>query len=379
MEGRNLSVQKKGEQALQLIIEEKALIKIINTPIDTPLPKKTNEQLESLIAGDDFFKTILAGISQESLKGSFKEEASSSSAKIDAWGGIISSLNMPESKRYVKPLLYDVDREKYVNPRLLNEAEVKDPTKIEWIDRKVNSVRGLPKQVGWRFTKKMSTSLLPSNGKMYYYQDLTVKHAVGLLFDIEQCDLKDEKYIWSDSGLTDYRWWLKSDEHHTRRKSISLNELRLFLHGYAARNEIPIHNEILACLSKDALQAVFAKSDNLIDRLNALKVQIKLHKELGRELPILIIDPEKTPRIYSTEEQLADIKIVMANNEETEEYFLLKSAISNPQDFIKQQEALLESPPSQNKIKSLFSRFFYRAEKEVISRNADNFCKKQPK
>ena len=70
--------------------------------------------------------------------------------------------------------------------------------------RQLKGPRGAPKP-GRKFTKKEAVTLLPSNGKTHFFD---LKFPVGLLFNLDACDLKQEKYIWKWNVRSNDRPWV---------------------------------------------------------------------------------------------------------------------------------------------------------------------------
>jgi hypothetical protein len=67
------------------------------------------------------------------------------------------------------------------------------------------------------------------------------------------------------------------------------------------------HNELLACLAKEALSAVFCAEDDLNLKLNALRTKYQVLQRLNIDLPVLIITRHSEPREYTIVEQLNDL------------------------------------------------------------------------
>ena len=124
---------------------------------------------------------------------------------------MIDQLDSPSWKhRPVKPL-GNVHRHRAFNPKTR-----------QWVYRaNEDAVRGAPKLT--QFTKKTSTTLIPDDGKMHLF---TPKHgdSVGLLFDVRQCHLKDEKYIFPTNANTDSKFWLKNKNQSEAEQALSIPE-----------------------------------------------------------------------------------------------------------------------------------------------------------
>lgn len=71
------------------------------------------------------------------------------------------------------------------------------------------------------YTKKMAHFLLPPHGKMHPFQgyknDMDNYFPIGVLFDIDKVDLKNERYIWAENRNTRSKFWIRdrSTANHT--------------------------------------------------------------------------------------------------------------------------------------------------------------------
>lgn len=215
---------------------------------------------------------------------------------------MIDQLDSPSWKhRPVKPL-GNVHRHRAFNPKTR-----------QWVYRaNEDAVRGAPKLT--QFTKKTSTTLIPDDGKMHLF---TPKHgdSVGLLFDVRQCHLKDEKYIFPTNANTDSKFWLKNKNQSEAEQALSIPEtmsLRALQKKLAVdrlNDLIPTWNELTIGLSKNGLFAVFATNNQRDDRLKALHVKYYVMEKLGMDLPVLVITPQDGVLVYSVEWQQHDLLI----------------------------------------------------------------------
>lgn len=168
------------------------------------------------------------------------------------------------------------------------------------------------------FTKKTSTSLPPSDTRMWFFgcsSDRQPNNArVGVVFDMKACHLKGEKYTYPENACTNNRRYLAHTDLPKKQWAVGIDRLRVINEkNVQQRNKgsqkISKHNEILAGLSKDALRAVFATQDTLFNRLNALEKRKIISTQLDCLVPVLVIYPKNYPnaiRIYEQEEQILD-------------------------------------------------------------------------
>lgn len=157
------------------------------------------------------------------------------------------------------------------------------------------------------YSKKMSVSLLPTDGKMQPFK--TISH-IGFLYDLAHCHLKGEKYMWTNNKNTNSRWWRMKPNipgANGKRKSVGLAGMRAknnrILQPWQTRN----HNEALMGLSKVGLRCLFVTTDTLSERLNLLRVANQ-NKNDADHCQLWIITPRGYIKPYSIKQQRADIK-----------------------------------------------------------------------
>jgi hypothetical protein len=227
----------------------------------------------------------------------------------------LNQLEDPENYRPLKSLTDQHDREMYCDPRdghwqqrffckprehhiIAERKDAHYKKKFTW--------SGHPKNT--QYTKKTSVTLLPPHAKMQFYQPkASHKNAIGFLFHINRCDLKDKKYIFPKMANTDKRWWLyNSQTKHLIQKSISLETLRKQLCNASKNNQILPPNELLVGLSRAALVGIFSPVDSRASRLQALIAQQKIQKRFKINLPIFVITINGM-HVYSERRQKDDI------------------------------------------------------------------------
>ncbi|MBS0286026.1 MAG: ankyrin repeat domain-containing protein [Proteobacteria bacterium] len=170
------------------------------------------------------------------------------------------------------------------------------------------------------YAKKDSHSLLPPNGKMHSFEEPAKSWLpIGFLSDLNEVDLKGERYIWNTNMVTNIRFWLGNP--HTRHLGIipenkvkerkTIAELKKEL-AAATQEDKPLKwNELLVGPSKAAVKALFVPSDMNSDdkersfddkimlRLNVLYHALKIKEKYQYDVPILIIDGNNPPSIYT--------------------------------------------------------------------------------
>ncbi len=187
---------------------------------------------------------------------------------------VISQLKDPARVRPIPELPSNYTPTRRFNPRT-GQQEVIPPR-----------IRGQAK-LHKTHTKKTSVSLIPRDGKMeFYFSD----NAIGFLFDLNQCDQKQEKYTFVTNAYTVGRWW-KLPQKAEWYNAVGFDHMRQMIRN---RQGTPKHNEALVGLSKEALKALFTTRGQTSDLYQVLRVQQKIQKELGISLPIFQIDPNLT-------------------------------------------------------------------------------------
>jgi hypothetical protein len=226
------------------------------------------------------------------------------------------------------------------------------------------------KDVEFIFTAKMSTSLMPPDPR--FMQLFECDYGIGFLWDINDCNLKKEKYVFARNAGTDGCYWIDLDsgydyEYKTGKIALISAEEKIanlketikdnFTTVSALRennlaaiknNEPILWNELVVGLPKGILRAVFATQDVRNARLRALRGMLRAKEKLNlsEDLPLFInqsfyakagrgVYPQMPPRpavyrFYSHEEQLVDLAAEMADEKVAEEV----------QDILKNQRAL---------------------------------------
>ena len=247
------------------------------------------------------------------------------------WGHEFRSLNEPSTyRRYLKKSSAGSDRTQYNHPR---------DKKGEFKQREIG-IPGRPKDTDCG--KKVDVSLIPSHGKMHLF---TLNNRVGMLFDEDELETIEEKFVFKTNAYTDYRWHIKGPNHQYWEPGFTIAEVREYidplppagfaptagsvaptgsappagsappLGSAAASGPPPISvlkwTNALFCPRKPALKALFAPVDLPGDRLNALRVKINALFRLDLNLPILVIDADinnkRAPRAYDEVEQTSDL------------------------------------------------------------------------
>jgi hypothetical protein len=224
------------------------------------------------------------------------------SASLDPGSDYTASINFvmtqladPAHQRPYKRLLSETDRRNFHDPRT---GQVRL--------REVNTVRGLNKPAGWQFTKKEATSLLPPDGRLHFHK---VNDPIILIFDVNDCWLKNGKYIFEQNANTNQRWWLTPGSPYFKRAT-TLEKLREQQRQNIRNNNIPLNNEILAGLTRKLCGLGIPndpESLTLENRLNLLRVKFQIQEVLNLDLPMKFIGPKSIQQSYNKKQQLVDI------------------------------------------------------------------------
>jgi len=201
-----------------------------------------------------------------------------------------------------------------------------NPKNGETEKRKMKGVRGRARPDLWlkhylslglfpMHTKKTSVSLAPKDGMMAFFGGR--EDAVGIAFDLRLLDRKDDKYVWDKDVYSNLKWWWQgkeADRHRYGGRSITIQELRNNNRNKRLSSKVPEHNEILAGINKEALRALVVSTDSQATRINALLRKLILKRELGVDLPILVMgklsgsnEKPQIPNEYGVEQQIVDL------------------------------------------------------------------------
>lgn len=201
-------------------------------------------------------------------------------------------------------------------------------------------------------TAKTPTSLIPHDPR--YMELFACDYGIGFLWDINDCDLKNEKYVFKHNAGTDSCFHLDLNDSYelmakeeggvyrfvwslvTAKEKIENLKKRMTdkplatvaalrtRNNEAVKKQKPIAwNELVVGLPKKLIRAVFATQDDRCSRLRALKAMLHAKEKLGLEndLPVFILQPfyeqeshdtraqrDAVYRFYSKEEQILDLK-----------------------------------------------------------------------
>lgn len=185
------------------------------------------------------------------------------------------------------------------------------------------------KGVVFQHTAKTATSLLPPEPE---YMQTIGMDLIGFLWDIDDCNLHDEKYVWATDGGSGLGFWISPNPTNATVEEdappiSSVTELRAKNNKAVAEKKTIEWNEILAGLpierpNEGKIRAMFAPLDRLEVRLRVLKAMWRAKEKFKHEedIPIFIIQADRgdggaTFRVYTAAEREADLKIVMAKSE----------------------------------------------------------------
>nr|MDQ2995164.1 hypothetical protein [Pseudomonadota bacterium] len=181
------------------------------------------------------------------------------------------------------------------------------------------------------YTKKTSVTIAPKDGVIAFYGGC--EDPIGIALDLNKLNTKGEKYVFPTNAFTRFKWWWRWREEDLQykmlvRRSVSIQQIRNNNSAMRHNGVIPEHNEMMACLTKEALIAVVVSSDKVPYRINALLRKLIIKYELGIDLPILIMGTLneggdfETPlptQEYTVEQQLRDLFSVVCQKAEGQE------------------------------------------------------------
>lgn len=230
------------------------------------------------------------------------------------WDYLLKQIADPKNNRPVKPLDKGVERSRRYNYFLK-----------AWESVVLLNERGSVKETP--YTKKMSTTLLPIDGCINLYSHGNYI-SIGVLFDLTKCNLKQEKYIFNQRVNTDERPWLRHVTQHENQQiipeNVSLDVLKAALALSREKNEIPVMNELLVGLSREAVIGVFVRHDNLLDRLAAYRQRAHIRAVLNKTVPVLLLSSERSYQFISESTIREDIQFALKLADNNPNYHLAK-------------------------------------------------------
>lgn len=171
-----------------------------------------------------------------------------------------------------------------------------------------------------KFTKKLSLSLLRKDGKTHHFkgqwpQDYYGYEPIGMLYDVDQLHQKNNKFIFDYDVATSSKFWVGQEAASEvgkkigRESNLTLIDLQNELNQEVEEGKEPealdfikmqhASNEMLMGVTKSALKALFAANDDPTDRVRVFLHAIYLTQDYGINVPVLIIDGNTPPRVYS--------------------------------------------------------------------------------
>ncbi len=276
----------------------------------------------------------------------------------------------PEDRNYVltNRAVKTVEKRGYKErvPLLEQEEKSSQPKIATWGPVHNSKNRGKAKFT--KFTKKLSLSLLRSDGKVFHFKGKWPKEyykykPIGMLYDIGMLDQKGEKFIFEYDVNTLSKFWVgknaasKVDKKKGREENLTLQDLQDKLNKEVAENAEPrvlpflkmqhAPNEVLMGLRKKSLKAVFSIKDAPKERIRVLLHAVYLAQDYGINIPVLIMDGKSEPRIYSADCLRQDLEKI-ENKKIVKKLFLCfyspeeaKNLTNRPEELCKKCEELL--------------------------------------
>lgn len=208
---------------------------------------------------------------------------------------LLAQLKDPENIRPIEKLGKDTDRTKVYRA---------DSNRV--IVRQLTGARGRSKKT--TYTKKTATSLLPTHGQMWLFNGIGYdKNTIGLLFDINQCDIKPYYYFKKNIASVT-KWWVGERITQNNENFISSQALKKELSRPLNPDQILPHNEILAKLQICAVKAAFTLINKKLNRLQCLAAAASAEITLNHgSITALILSAHHAPQLYSPEKMLTDL------------------------------------------------------------------------
>ncbi|GEM_PF-2303992 len=173
------------------------------------------------------------------------------------------------------PLAYRrICREKWQSTYPETDKIVWDNKQKKAITKKFKGIdEGAP---AYEWTLKTPMSLLPPTAQVNLYSEDSKFSVDGLIYDINQCDLKGERYLFSSDMKTCQKFWREPAEKNDssnpfwkppeRRLEENANEIEEgwinSLQKLRCLSQGNFYNEILIGVRKDALMGIFYSTQN---------------------------------------------------------------------------------------------------------------------
>lgn len=189
------------------------------------------------------------------------------------------------------------------------------------------------KGVDFTHTAKTSTSLIPPQPQ---YMSLFGDDVIGFGWDINACNLKNEKYVWATDAGSDCNWYTPCpyDDRGTDwlPPLSSVTEIRSNNNKAIENKETIRWNEILAGLPKGRCDFMFAPLDTLDLRLRMWDAMIHTKGKLKLEdnIALLIIHADHMDgqgqafRVYTAEEREKDLQAKAIHSSQNDGHTLAK-------------------------------------------------------
>ncbi len=220
---------------------------------------------------------------------------------------------------------YSVNRElREPLPVEQQEPRERPPARSEYwkesnmpVVRHVSRVRGQPKNT--IFVKKSPHTLMIPKGQTLFHppqgSDLDLRYfPIGFVSDVNAVHTVGERYIWLWNSGSNRKLWLDlaiDERSLPAREGTTLNGLKTSLQTLDVSER---WNELLVGGSKPAIKALacsgaqgFDNKTTLSYRLNLVTQAIFLREKYGVNVPLLIVEGNKAPYLYTEKILLADI------------------------------------------------------------------------
>lgn len=144
-----------------------------------------------------------------------------------------------------------------------------------------------------------------------------------MLYDVDKLNQKGEKFIFDYDVNTSSKFWIgrnspsNIDKKVGRDKELKLRDLQAQLNKEVDENietkALPFiklqhgANEMLMGLSTSALKALFSTQDTSRERVRAFLQAVYLSHDYGINVPVLIIDGQSEPKVYTRASLMQDL------------------------------------------------------------------------
>ncbi|MCB1118965.1 MAG: hypothetical protein KDK65_03300, partial [Chlamydiia bacterium] len=218
-------------------------------------------------------------------------------------------------------------------------------------------------------TKKVSFTMLRRDAQIVHFKgeikEYTSYRPVGILVEVDETNPKNQKFVFNSDAATSYKFWVGENANQMvgtlrgRNSNLTIADLRNELDEQIHTGKPPekvafyemqhANNEILMPYRKSAIKAMFATEDTAESRVRTFLHTVYLAQDYGKKVPVLVIDGEKQPRAYTFDDLYADLvssKLSLGLRHDLEACFFSSLDHANNEELLEHCKTLYQSKKS---------------------------------